>query len=118
MFDRNNPYFKQAELLNPCLKDLARVYNTDFSGMTVEPIPLDELYEARSQLIAKIRSLLTDTDKEFFLSFKSGNPDWKLLGIEVAEKLPAVQWKLINIRKMPDKKRAQALLELKNALEI
>jgi len=79
MFDRNNPYFKQAELL-------------------VRILPF--------------------TDKEFFLSFKSGNPDWKLLGIEVAEKLSAVQWKLINIRKMPDKKRAQALQELKNALEM
>jgi predicted nucleotidyltransferase component of viral defense system len=115
LISHNRP---MSELLNPCLKDLARTYNTDFSGMTVDPIPLDELYDVRSQLIAKIRSLLTDIDKEFFLSFKSGNPDWKLLGIEVAEKLPAVQWKLINIRKMPDKKRAQALLELKNALEI
>jgi hypothetical protein len=50
-----------------------------------------DIPEARAQLIAKIRSLLTDTDKEFFLSFKDGNPNWKLLGIEVAEKLPAVQ---------------------------
>ena len=86
--------------------------------MTVESVPLVELYEARAQLIAKIRSLLSSTDKEFLLSFKSGEPNWKLLDIEMAEKLPAVQWKLINIRKMPDKKRVQALQELKNVLEL
>jgi hypothetical protein len=81
-------------------------------------MPLDELYATRSRLIAKIRRLLTGADKEFFLSFKSGNPNWKLLDIDVARKLPAVQWKLMNIRKMPDKKRTQVLQELKNVLEM
>jgi len=39
------------------------------------------------------------------------------MGIESIEKLPPIQWKLANIRKVGAKKRAELLAKLKRTLE-
>ena len=62
-----------------------------------------------------LTSLDTD-EKTFLLSMKSGDPDWAVLGIEGLERMPALQWKLLNIRKMDTRKRDEQLGILKNLL--
>jgi hypothetical protein len=47
---------------------------------------------------------------------KSGQPNWGEMGIERIEKLPAIRWKLANIRKISPKKRAELLAKLKRTL--
>jgi hypothetical protein len=47
---------------------------------------------------------------------KAGDPEWDLLGIEGVEKLPALQWKLQNIRRMEAGKRAAAYDRLRAVL--
>lgn len=51
--------------------------------------------------------------------FKQGKPDWSLLPLENLSRMPAVQWKLINIRKLlkqnPDK-HAEQLKALEDRL--
>ena len=44
-------------------------------------------------------------------------PDWDLLGIEGVERLPAVQWKLLNLKRMEPGKRAKALETLQAKLD-
>lgn len=48
---------------------------------------------------------------------KSGDPDWGVLGIENLERMPALQWKLLNIRKMDAAKREEQLKMLREILE-
>lgn len=104
------------ELLAPTWKDISETYKNDFQGMTLEEAPLLELLEARSRLLESIKAGLLSEEKQFLLSLKKGEPEWKLLGVPGLEKLPAIQWKLLNIKKMTELKREEAYQKLKAAL--
>ena len=105
-----------AELLQPRLKDLAKPFVNQFQGMTREPVALKQLVQARDDLQKEIAEQLTDTDKQFLLSVKRGDPDWSLHSVSGIEKLPAVQWKLQNARSMPPAKHQRSLWNLEQVL--
>lgn len=105
-----------AELLSPTLKNIRAVFDSEFNGMTEERVSLNELLEARKQLLVEIHSSLTDADRAFLLSVKKCEPDWSLLGLAGVRELPAIKWKLINLQRMDNAKRATALHRLKSVL--
>ncbi|MCP4110925.1 MAG: nucleotidyl transferase AbiEii/AbiGii toxin family protein [Desulfobacteraceae bacterium] len=108
-----------AELLNPNLKDIRAIFENEFKGMTRVEILLENLLEARDELISTVRNSLTYTEKAFLLSVKQGRPDWSLSGLERLEhieSLPAVRWKLKNIQKMEKKKHRKAIAKLERYL--
>ncbi len=104
------------ELLRPTRKELARLYEQEFSSMTTLPVSLAELEQVRESLIAAISSGLTMDEKRFLLSFKATQPEWALLGLPGVEHLPAVRWKLQNLAKLSDVRRGELLLHLQQAL--
>lgn len=104
------------EILAPTWKDLSKVYETDFRGMTLEDVSLSKLLEARNQLLEIIKGALSDEEKYFLLSIKRGKPEWQLLGIPGIDKLPALQWKLLNIKRMPPAKQEVAYKRLEATL--
>lgn len=101
------------ELIDPTRKDFRHIYEGEFSGMTVEEVEYADLIAAREALIETLKRELTNDEKAFLVSLKEGQPRWNLMGLEGIEKLPAVQWKLMNILKMSEKKRAESLEKLK-----
>ena len=105
-----------AEMLAPQLQPLNEVFETQFRGMTAQPIRLEALEEIRERLVREVHARLSDDQRQFLMSFKSGTPDWSLLQVPDAEKMPAVMWKLINIRKMPKAKHKKALDKLEKVL--
>src|SRR5680860_175404 len=105
------------ELLAPNLKDLSRIYTDEFEGMTQGNASLDELEQARADLIVGLHESLDDNDKRFLCSVYERNPQWALLGLDGIDELPAVQWKLKNIEKMPGSRRAECLKSLKHILK-
>ena len=48
---------------------------------------------------------------------KQGEPDWDVLEIPHLRDLPALQWKLQNIRRMDSDKRGKMLEKLRRILE-
>jgi len=106
------------ELLDPKPKNVRRIFENEFAGMTVDEVTYDELIAARETLVATLTSTLTAGEKEFLLSLKAGQPKWDLIGIEGIAKLPAVQWKLMNIKKISAKKRKELLERLRRVLRI
>ncbi len=104
------------ELLNPNLTDITDAYDRQFTGMVREHVVLDKLLESRRELVAQLAPSLDVNERQFLLSMKSGEPDWAVLGIEGLERMPALQWKLLNIRKMDTRKRDEQLGILKNLL--
>lgn len=104
------------ELLDPIRKDVRRIYESEFAGMTAAEVKYEELAAAREALIGTLMKALTDAEKAFLISLKEGRPKWKAIGIEHIEKLPAIQWKLTNIQKMEANKRAESLEKLKSKL--
>ena len=59
---------------------------------------------------------LDDSEKEFLISVKRGEPKWELVEIDHLDQLPSIRWKLINIRKMNPEKHKAALNRLIQAL--
>jgi len=104
------------ELLSPTLKHIRAVFDTDFADMTREPVGYKDLLETRKKLIAMILRDLTQSERQFLLSVKRGEPDWTFLGLKGIDQFPAIQWKLRNIRKMEKNKHRQQLDALRSRL--
>src|SRR5690554_2461794 len=105
------------EVINPKMKPLEAIYRKEFVGMAITDIPLPQLEEVQSRLLERLAQLFTDDDARFLLSFKQGEPDWSLFPVQGVDQLPAVMWKLANIRKMGAEKHSKALRALVEALE-
>lgn len=106
------------ELLDPRPTDISSLFDREFSGMTREPVSLEDLLDIRDEMIQGIRERLTAEHKRFLLGFKQGDPEWSLLPFENLSSYPALQWKLINIRKMNKKKHAEQLGHLMQVLGV
>ena len=90
-----------SELLNPNLKDIEQSYKTNFEGMTREKVSLDELIVCRHKIVSQLPGLLREHYKDFLVCMMEGRPKWDDLPFKNIENYPGVQWKLLNIRKMP-----------------
>lgn len=104
------------ELLAPGILDIAALYEDQFAGMIRSEVSLDDLRQIQKTLANTLVGSFDDDEKEFLVSVKQGEPEWTRLGIAHLDRLPAIQWKLINIRKMGPKKRDVALEKLKRVL--
>jgi predicted nucleotidyltransferase component of viral defense system len=100
------------ELLAPRLQDIGRLYVDQFVGMTRNGVSLDDLLQVQRDLANTLVRALDDAEREFLVSIKRGEPEWDRLGIEHLAQLPAIQWKLINVRKMDPVKHKAALTRL------
>lgn len=88
------------EVLFPALRDQSEVFEAQFAGMAFAQFSYDDYVAARLHLNKAIQEVLGPTDKSLLLGFKSGEPDWTLSSVPGIQHLPAVQWKLANIRKL------------------
>lgn len=105
-----------SEVLCPRWKPMEQSFTAEFKGMVRQDLPLDLLEQTRERLMDAIRRYLTDQDAQFLLSFKRKQPDWSLLPLADVEALPAVRWKMQNLRKMPAARHAEALGKLEAVL--
>jgi predicted nucleotidyltransferase component of viral defense system len=53
------------ELLNPTFQDISKQVTAEFDGMTIIPVTLDELNQAREELVRQLMSGLTENEKKF-----------------------------------------------------
>lgn len=105
-----------AEMLAPTRLPLAAVFDEQFLGMALKPVTVNELEQTRETMISHIRTRLSERQRQFLLSFKRGEPDWRFLNLTGVAELPAVQWKLQNVRRMTSAKREQAIERLRMVL--
>ena len=101
-----------SELLAPKLHDIGDLYMDQLVGMTRKEVPLEDLRQLQRNLANILVHALDDDEKEFLVSVKRGKPDWGRIEIEHLDRFPAIQWKLINIRKMGSSKQKAALEKL------
>lgn len=98
-----------SEIMNPRWKDITQVFHREFKGMTTEGVTLEDLTVIPDKMIRALKDNFTQQDYEFLISFKKGEPNWSLASSEQIQYLPAVQWKLLNIRKMPKQKHLESI---------
>ena len=88
------------ESLAPRLNDQREAMDNQFAGMTDIPFTYEEFEETRTKLINDVKSLMTEADKKFLISFESGQPEWDGYEFEYFKDYPSVQWKLLNLKKL------------------
>lgn len=106
------------EVIDPTRKDVRQLYENEFRKMTDEPVAYDDLISARESLITILKKGLTLPERQFLVSVKEGEPQWDLMGLKGIESLPALQWKVMNVRKMDGPKHKDYLKKLKDKLEL
>ncbi len=97
-------------------KDIGAEYRNHFIGMTREPVSLDTLLAARARLRLELPAALTQEHRQFLVGLARAEPDWRLLHCGHAAKLPALRWKLENLRRFQQRRvdefeRQASLLE-------
>ena len=107
-----------ADVLAPPRLDISQEFERGFEGMTEKPVTLEDLLQAREDLVAELVGKMPAEHRRFLSSFKKGKPEWDLLGIAHVEKLPAVQWRMQNLAKAAPKKREKLIGDLHKALGI
>ena len=88
------------EVLFPVPKDIRLAYEGSFAGMTTEPVTLEALLETRARLFRELPAALDPNEREFLRTLVRAEPDWSLLGIPHLEELPAIRWRLQNLRQL------------------
>ena len=104
------------EVLSPALRDISLDYEGAFKGMTSETVEFERLLDTRERLIKDLRQDLDANERRFLTSLVNAAPDWTLLDVPHAEHLPALQWKLLNLKKLRDKNQNKFAAQAK-ALE-
>jgi predicted nucleotidyltransferase component of viral defense system len=107
------------ELIKPNLSPLDEPFVQEFAGMTTTPVTVEDLAAARDRLLADIDRRMDNAAREFLIGLHDGEPDFDAIGLPQAAHLPAVRWKLMNLKKLfsenPDKhaeQRAELLEKL------
>ncbi len=105
------------ELLAPNDRFEDALYQSEFAGMTLEPVAKETLVETQARLQEDIGMRLTGDVAAFLLSLHDAEPDFGRIGLPRARELPAVRWKLLNLEKLreenPEKHATQrAALEM------
>ena len=98
------------ESFAPSMIDQREAMENQFAGMTDIPFTYEEFEDTRTKLINDVKSLMTDADKKFLISFESGQPEWNGYEFEYFKDYPSVQWKLLNLKKLA-KQNSQKLQE-------
>ena len=84
--------------------------------MIYEPVGLERLQETLKQLVREIHNAMTDEDRHFLLALKQGTQDWRNFALPEVERLPGIQWKMLNLARMNPSKRRQAAAKLEKIL--
>ena len=82
---------------------MEETFKNDFIGMTSEPINIEELNNTRKKLMEELPQALTINHRKFLLSLVQIKPDWSLLPFKHLQNMPAIQWKLENLKKLRSK---------------
>jgi len=94
------------EVLFGNIKDIATEYHSHFVGMTTEPVTFEVLLNSRSELWKELPRRLTARQGTFLVGLAYGQPDWSLLQCAHAADLPALRWKLANLKAFRTKRPA------------
>lgn len=106
-----------ADTLNPNRKPLEKLYRNQFESMANREVSIEQLVATREELIKSIHARLGTKEKRFLLSVKRREPEWELLGLEDAARLPAVKWKLHNLARMEKGAHQRAVDRLARLLD-
>jgi len=105
-----------GEVLGAAPKPIDDAFVAEFEGMTENPVSKKDLVDARRALVDEIVGAMPERHKQFLIGFEAGEPDWTLLDVENAAKLPAVKWRMQNLDSITKNKRIALVTRLGEVL--
>jgi len=99
------------EVLFPKRLPLEPAFTNEFAGMTRDGVTLDLLEQTQERLIGQLPRALTTSHREFLLSLVRAEPAWDLMPFKHLQHLPALQWKLLNLRKLKSRDATRFLAQ-------
>jgi predicted nucleotidyltransferase component of viral defense system len=94
------------EILNPNLQNREKLLEEEFVGMTNHDPEYIFNYKNHTEtfykLVEEIHKSLTQQDKQFLLDFVKLKHKWQDVEIKNIEKLPAIQWKIKNLKNLKE----------------
>jgi hypothetical protein len=105
-----------AEILAPHPKDMAHEFAHGFDGMTAAAVTLDDLVQAREDMIHAVVHAMPEDHRRFPASFERGEPEWARLDVDAVKDLPAVRWRQHNLDKLSAQRRAALAARLESVL--
>ena len=90
------------EILNPMRKDMSRVFDQEFSGMTDIVFTYDQHVSTLEKLLSFIYSKLVPY-RNLLLDFVSLRLDLATISIPNIDKLPAILWKQQNLTRLRER---------------
>jgi hypothetical protein len=88
------------EVLFPKKLPLEPAFTNEFAGMTRDAVALTLLENTQERLLAQLPRAVSESHRHFLLSLVSAEPAWDLMPFAHLQHLPALQWKLLNLRKL------------------
>ncbi len=79
---------------------IEETFKNEFVGMTSEPISVEELKKIQTKLMTELPQALTFNHRNFLLSLVMAKPDWSLLPFAHLQEMPAIKWKLKNLKSL------------------
>lgn len=86
-----------ARLLTAQCRNIAEEYRSNFYGMTDDDISMETLVATHADLTRNLVNNMSDAHRRFLASFYRRKPEWDLLDVDGADRLPAVRWREINL---------------------
>lgn len=114
LLSHNRP---MAEVLAVRPKDISAEFVAGFQGMVAQPVTVEELIAARATLADSIIRNMPQAHRQFLVSFEAGTPDWELLEVPKADRLPAIKWRQKNLAKLSRNKRMALVAQLESVLQ-
>lgn len=93
------------EVLFPKARNIEFDYERTFAGMTAREVPLDDLLATRAELMRDLPASLNPDERAFLRSLVRAEPECSRFGIEHLADLPAMRWKVENLRRLREKDR-------------
>jgi predicted nucleotidyltransferase component of viral defense system len=115
LISHNRPLY---ELILPNRLDRETQYLQEFKGMTDTNFSYKDHKETLEKLVKLLNTSLTENQKEFIMSFHKLMPRWDLLNIKDVEALPAIKWKLQNLKNLKEENLSKYTEEIEKVKEV
>ncbi len=87
--------------------DIAAAFENEFAGMAREPVALDDLLAVRERLRSELPAAVTPEHRQFLISLVGAEPEWDAAPCSHLSEMPAIRWKLENLRKLKHSNRTK-----------
>lgn len=99
------------EVLFPKRLALEPAFTNEFIGMTTDELMLSTLEQTQERLIGELPRNLSASHRDFLLSLVRAEPAWDLMPFSDLQHLPALQWKLLNLRNLKERNAGRFLAQ-------